>query len=154
MVNIGSLIPSGNKQLPHPMLIHYWCPMAFTLEQYHSQCQSYYSVYRVLQTWFCSQFKILRKHWVNKPEQWPLWYRWLLTIEWWRGQSQWCLVHAFILYLIILTPMFYIFIAMEYPVTPILCWLWFILTTRQYLALTALGYRPACSGNWTGEETA
>ena len=51
LVNIGSgngLLPDGTKPLPEPVLtFHLWGSVVFTLEQFRSQCPSYYSVYRV-----------------------------------------------------------------------------------------------------------
>ena len=52
VVNIGSinwLLPDGSKPLPEPTLTHLssWGSMAFTCEQFHSQCLGCYSVYCV-----------------------------------------------------------------------------------------------------------
>ena len=48
-VNIGSgngLLPDGTKPLPEPNLSsHQWDSVAFALEQCHSKCPCYYSVY-------------------------------------------------------------------------------------------------------------
>ena len=47
-VNIGSgngLLPDGTKPMPEPMLLsHWWDPVAFSLEHFHTECRSYYSV--------------------------------------------------------------------------------------------------------------
>ena len=67
-VSIGwsnGLVTSGIKPLPEPMLTnHYWDSMAFTWEQFQSQCLSYNSVWWHWKSYFFVGFACHYHHWI------------------------------------------------------------------------------------------